>query len=580
MSFLKKIVTWFVALPLMAVFTQCAIVDDIPFPFMDSDITAFEVEGQCDASGRGIGSAQIDNNKRIVQIYVSDTVDITRLRVTRFEVSNKATIDSREAACLHPDEFPTESFSETSHPENTRIDFTHEAQFTLHTYQDYKWVVRVTQVVNRKISVRGQVGEAVIDPVNRNAVVYVTTSEDLHKIRVNEFSLGGDHGAVSPDPTIEDNYDFSSPRTFNVTYGWSDKVHEWKVFVYETDEIIGTTATVFPRTTSAYVSGEMQNGTIPVIDYRKQGTEEWSTVAYEELVLGTAKYSADIHGLTPGETYECKVTAGESSTSIITFTTYPALQLENAGFDDWHTSGSGNQVLYMPWAEGGTCYWDTGNRGATTVGASNSTVVTEDGRTFANLQSKYIVIKFAAGNIFTGEYVETDGSNGVLGFGRPFTAFPIALQFDYRYKSSTITRTGGNWNNAYGNYISQQMYENLKGQPDSCQIYVALLDDYLDDADREANTYKGTAYPWLIRTRPSALHLFDANSKRVIAYAQLTQGQDVSAWKTEKLTLTYRDNSRTPKYIMVVASSSKYGDYFTGGEQSLLQLDNLKLLYE
>ena len=92
--------------------------------------------------------------------------------------------------------------------------------------------------------------------------------------------------------------------------------------------------------------------------------------------------------------------------------------------------------LHNPWKEGSVSFWDTGNRGATTVGASNSTYGTEDGRTYANLQSKFIVIKFAAGNIFTGAYLKTDGSNGILSLGRPFTGRPTKLQFDYTYKSS------------------------------------------------------------------------------------------------------------------------------------------------
>ena len=122
------------------------------------------------------------------------------------------------------------------------------------------------------------------------------------------------------------------------------------------------------------------------------------------------------------------------------------------------------------------------------------------------------------------------------------------------------------------------MYENLKGQPDSCCIYIAL-------GDWEPVTYvssKGTTYscPYLIRTRPSTLHLMDMNSPNLIAYGQLTKGEDVSTWTTETIRLNYRVKDRQPKYVIVVASSSKYGDYFTGGEESLLQLDNIELLYE
>lgn len=559
----------------MLVQSGCSIVDDIPFPFVEGAITAFEVEGQCDATGRGYASAKIDNEARTVHVYVSDTVDLARLRITRFEVSNSARIGCDTLLALHPQTFPTASFEQSLDDPSSEMDFSKRpATFILHTYQDYEWTVTVEQVVNREISLSGQVGEAIIDVENENLVVYVSTDQALHDIKVSKFSLGGDHGSVSPDPTLEDIYDFSRQCTFSVRYGWSDEVHVWRVFVYQTDAVIGTTASAFPRTVGATISGSMANDATPLVEYRALDTDEWTTLPSSAVSVSTARYTAELTALSPATTYEYRVTAGKSFTPIQTFTTTAAIQLENAGFDDWSIVGSGTQALYQPWKEGGTCYWDTGNRGATTVGASNSTFVSEGGRTFANLQSKYIVIKFAAGNIFAGSYLKTDGTNGILGFGRPFAAFPSKLRFDYKYHSSTINRGGGKWDNSYGRYISRDTYDRLKGQPDSCQIYIALI------GDQDEEQFEGVTYPYLIRTRPSELHLFNPRSDNVIAYAQLTQGSSVSAWQTETLTLDYRYKDRTPKYIIVVASSSKYGDYFVGGDESLLQLDNLELIYE
>ena len=249
-------------------------------------------------------------------------------------------------------------------------------------------------------------------------------------------------------------------------------------------------------------------------------------------------------------------------------------QLENSSFDEWNVVGSGNQALYNPWKEGGSSYWDTGNRGATTVGASNNTYGIEDGRTYANLQSKFIVIKFAAGNIFTGSYLKTDGTNGILSLGRSFNGYPSKLQFDYTYKSSIVNRGGDKWSEAYSRYISQQTYDEMRGKPDSCCIWIALI------GDKDEEEYEGVTYPFIIRTRPSNLHLFDPNNDNVIAYGQFTSGDDQPEWTTRTISLKYRHPEIKPKYIIVVASSSKYGDYFIGGDQSLLQLDNLKLLYD
>ena len=43
--------------------------------------------------------------------------------------------------------------------------------------------------------------------------------------------------------------------------------------------------------------------------------------------------------------------------------------------------------------------------------------------------------------------------------------------------------------------------------------------------------------------------------------------------------ILYRDLKRKPKYVLIVCSSSKYGDYFTGSTSSVLLLDEFDLTY-
>lgn len=559
---------------LCCILLGCKIENDIPFPIVEGIITAFEVEGMCSEDGMSEGKATIDKSNRKIDLYVDDTVDINQLRVTRFEVSADATIVPMEGACINPDLFPETGFTSTDHLD-TRVNFGTPVTFTLRTYQDYVWTVNVSQIINREVEVENQVGEAIIDPINHTVIVYVSKAQDLRQIKIKKLSIAGQHGSVIPNPADSEYMDFSKgPVTFFATNAWTEYSYKWSVFVYQTDAKEDVTAQAFGRTVSATISGTKPNSEEAVVEYKVQGETAWTTLPSSQITVNGTNYVAQLTGLKAGSTYSYKVTAGTVSTNEAQFTTTKALQLENSSFDQWSTTGSGTQTLYQPWAEGSTSFWDTGNRGATTVGASNSTYVTEGNRTFANLQSKYIVIKFAAGNIFTGTYVETDGSNGILGFGRPFVAYPSKLTFEYRYNSSEITRTGGAWNSAYGNYISQSLYEGLKGKPDSCQVYIALL------GDKDEEEYKGTTYPYVIRTRPSTLHLFNPNNDNIIAYGQMTQGKTVSEWKKETITLNYRHTNRVPKYIVVVASSSKYGDYFCGGEASLLQIDNLVLEYE
>lgn len=556
--------------------TSCAIKDDIPYPIVEASITAFKVQGQCDENDNGFAAATINKKDATVDILVSDTVSLDRVRILQMEVSNNATIIPDEGVSLHPDLFPSKGFERPASTDNTWIDLSQRsASFTLHTYQDYEWKVRVKQVIIREVEISGQVGEAVIDPVNCNIVVYVNGKQDLKNITITKFKPAGQHGIVSPDPVGAGPMDFSQKQTFNITPGNATKSESWKMFVYHTEEEEQTSVKAFVRNNSATVSGSCPTGSTPVVEYRRVGDDEWTQVPQDHVIVSGSKYTAEITGLTPGGSYEFRMRIGDTvaSTDASSYTTIAPQQLENSSFDEWHTEGSGTSTLYLPWAEGGKSYWDTGNHGATTVGASNSTYVNEGGRRFANLESKYIVIKFAAGNIFTGEYIETDGTNGVLSFGRPFTAFPTKMRFDYKYRTSTINRTGGDWKEAYGNYITRSLYEGLKGQPDSCSVYIAL-------GDWEPVMYKDIECPYLIRTRPSALHLFDLNDPHLIAFGQMTQGRDVSTWTTETININYRVRDRQPKYIIVVASSSKYGDYFTGGEGSQLQIDNLELLYD
>ena len=547
---------------------SCDVKDDLLLPLVKSEITSFLIAGQCGEDGETYAAAQIDKDNCTVVAYVDDRTPINSVEVRSVRVSNDATIGvMTEDGVKELDSFAP------SYDAYPVLDFSSPRTFVLTTYQEYKWQVTVQQIVKREVVVEGQVGTAVIDTVNHNVLVYVSSSQNLSSVKVEKFTLGGTHGTVSPDPTgtVQD---FSMRRKFSVKEYCSKTATDWYVYLYKVDESQSVTATVFPYAVSASVSGHMQSGVTPTVEYRKSGAQDWTTLEESLVECSDVSYTANLKPLEPGTTYECRVKANTNTSSIQEFTTAEALQIENGSFDYWHVEGSGKQALYCPWSEGGSSYWDTGNRGATTVGASNSTYGTDGSRTYANLQSKFIVIKFAAGNIFTGSYIKTDGTNGILSFGRPFNSFPTGVRFDYKYKTSTINRGGDKWDDNYSKYISRTTYDGLRGKPDSCQIYVALI------GDKSEQTYEGETYPLVIKTRPSELQLFSPTDDNVIAYAQMTKGESVTEWTTQTLTLNYRHTDRTPKYIIVVASSSKYGDYFIGGDESQLQVDDIRLLYE
>lgn len=558
------------------VFAACDIKDDVPYPIVYGQITEFEVEGQCGADGSAGASAVIDKSSRTVTLYVSDTVNISSLKITKIGLSGTTynpDVDYKDSPMVCPDSsacinyalFPKTAFSNVEKGRDTRVNFTHEVKFVVRTYQDYVWTVKVHQVLGREIEVENQIGQAVIDPYLCNAIVYVSREQSLKKLKVKKFTLGGTHGAVTPDPTTYETYDFYNLRRFIVRTGWG-KIEQWSVLVCHTDEVVETTAKVLPRNLNATVSGTKPNGVTPKIEYRDASTTEWRTLPATEVKTTATTYTATIGGLRPSTKYVCRVTAGDVQLEQQEFATVSLQQIPNSSFDDWSTDAS-NSKLYCPWSAGATSFWDTGNRGATTVGNSNS-VPTEDTSTgsgrAAFLESKWIVIKFAAGNIFTGTYLKTDGTNGVLGFGRPFTAFPSKLSFDYKYVSKPIDKF-------------DESLAHLKGEPDSCSVYIALW----HVEDNEYEEFQGEKYPLIIRTKPGKdQNLFSPDDPRVIAYGQFTKGSTVSNWTSETITLDYKNTELAPTHILVVASSSKYGDFFTGGVGSTLVVDNMKLIYE
>ncbi|MEY8609281.1 PCMD domain-containing protein [Parabacteroides segnis] len=523
--------------------------NDVPYPYLVGQISGITVEGM-------IGNPEIQNNNRTVSIEVNDQVDIQTLRITRLQVTNEASVYPDSAKCVTAQAFPEKGFASLdSLPStaDTRINFAGPVHFMLTTYQDYLWTVSVTQVFNRSIELSGQVGNAIFDVKNQQAVVYVSEDQSLKNITVKSMQLGSSIAATTPDPvTVKD---FSRPVTFNVAaFG---RTEQWTVNVLYTDNT-SSDITVFPRTKQAVLSGGIRSGASVAVEYKEKSATQWNELSSSNITVDGTSFTAELPGLTPATVYECRVNIDGSAGSVLDFTTASAEMLTNGSFDEWSQDAS-KPKLWYPWANGGSSFWDTGNKGATLVGGDSNSIPSEEtsnGKGYAaKLESKYVLVKFAAGNIFSGSYVRTDVTDGVLSFGRPFTSFPTKLKLHYKYSPKKIDKT----NASYGDFSY------LLGRSDSCFIYLALTDW---DAPLE------------IRTRPANRQLFDKNDKNVIAYTELISGTESTSYQEVELPLTYRYTNRTPKYLVLVATSSKYGDYFTGGEGSTLWIDDFELVYE
>ena len=545
------------------ILTSCAIENDIPYPIIEASIESMTVEGQRGADQNTFTAATINKSARTVTLYVNDGVDISHLQILSLKTTTGAELVVDDPnVCEDYSKFPTSGFASLDSiplSSNTHVNFSQPVTFTLRTYQDYQWKVTVNQIIQRDIEIDQRdieidgMTDYVIDTTTRTVIIYVDPETDRTNLNVKKLNLGGEYGRVSPDPTLQK--DYSKPSTFNVSCSWEEYSYEWTVYVYpDSGESSSSSTEAFAMTTRATVNGKIQSGKTPVVEYRKESETSWSTVPSANVNVSSNTFSATLTGLSASTTYKYRINVDGSIGSEQSFTTATATPLENGSFDEWSSEAAANGTLWQPWST--SSFWDTGNRGATTIADSNSVPTSEtcngSGKA-ASLETKWVVMKLASGNIFTGSYVRTDGTNGVLSFGREFKSFPSKLRINYKYTSATIDKIG------------EDALEYLKGRPDSCHIYIALAD---------------WNQPLEIRTRPSERQLFDKNDSHVIAYAEYISGNSDSQYQQKDLVLNYRYTNRTPKYILIVASASKYGDYFTGGVGSKLLVDNFELIYD
>lgn len=530
---------------------SCAIENDIPYPLRVASISSIEVEGQRAAEGATDAAAVIDKAAGTVTLYVNDSVDITRLKITRLVLDPRdATIGIDSVLCDNYEKFPTNDFASLDSlplSANTRVDFSKPVTMTLSTYQDYPWKVTVNQIIQRDVDVVGM-SNYVLDANSRTVIIYVGSDQELNNIQINKLNLGGEYGRVKPDPTTV--HDFTSSQTFRAARHGEESWLEWQVFVYKTEEGGSTgSSDVFAMVTRATVKGSVQSGKTPTVEYRKQSASDWNTVPAANVTTSGTSFTATLTGLSGSTTYNYRVTVDGVAGSEQSFTTVAPVALENGSMENWSQDGK----IWYPNAAGANPFWGTGNPGAANF-IGNLTTATDEsvkGKA-ALLETKDAIIKLGAGNIFTGDF-ELEGLNGLLHFGRSFNSFPTSLRLYYKYTPATIDMIGDN----VGDLAS------LKGQTDMFQIYIALSDKIYE-----------------IHNDPKNRQLFDPNDSGIIAYGEFTSSQSVTSYKQLEIPLEYRYTDRTPKYIIIVASSSKYGDYYIGGVGSKLWLDEMELVYE
>ena len=297
------------------------------------------------------------------------------------------------------------------------------------------------------------------------------------------------------------------------------------------------------------------------MEWRQKNAVEWNKIANETFSIDDKdNITVTLKGLTPNTAYEYRLRYVNGDTEIVCdpvpFTTESQTALYNGGFEYWYMNGN---AWYA--TEAGVSFWDSSNPGSTSLGSNyNVTTSTENpvrsGQYAAKLESKYIVIKFAAASLYTGKFKELVGTKGAkLDWGVPFTGRPTALKGWMQYAPKAIDRAGS----------GLPAGAPVKGDMDQCGMYVALLTQSIAIDNTDLSTIPNLE-----------------TDSRVVAYGALPQEQNVDSngeWKEVNIPLVYRSLTSKPTHLLVVFSSSKYGDYFHGGTSSTLYLDDFSLEY-
>lgn len=498
--------------------------DDIPYPRIQANFLSIEVEGVT-------AGPVIDSLNRTVTLTFGEEANIYNVDITAYTLTPKAYI---------VDDTITGG-----------IDLSAPRTVTLRLYQDYDWQLIANRPIERYMTVASQIGSTEIDAVGHRVLLSVNAKADISDLEVLTMKLGPTGSTTTPE-LVGTKVDFTKPVEVTVDdYG---HLTTWTIYVQTTVAAV-TTVAVDAWSQVAWVYGEAEEGRTNGVEYRLTGDQQWTRIPATDITFTGGSFCGCIKHLSAETSYEARAYSNDDTGETIAFTTQGMRQLPNSSLDEWWL----DKKVWNPWPEGGEQYWDTGNKGAATLGQSNS-VPTEDTSTgtgwAAKLETRFVGIgmlgKLAAGNLFVGKYVRTDGTNGILSFGREFDLRPTKVRGWYKYTAANITHTSAG-------------FEDLKGTPDTGIIWCALIDQ--DE-------------PFEIRTNPNNRQLFDPEGSYVVGYGKIENSQNISEWIPFEFEIKYTSTSRVPKYILLTASASSLGDYFTGGAGATLYLDDLELVYD
>ncbi|MCQ2147050.1 MAG: PCMD domain-containing protein [Bacteroidales bacterium] len=532
MSIRKYITLLFIC----ALATSC-FKNTMDYPVIPANILSLEVEGQ--------KSVSLDNSTRTATVYLEETADMKNLKVKNFEISEEAVMDG--------------SLGST-------IDLSSPIKIMMHTYQDYEWTIRAVQDIERYITCSNQVGKAQFNLDTKTAIVYVSDRQPLSKLEITSMKLEAEGSEiVSTTGRISDHFelydvteDFNPPmtldcvlaRTFKVVYKGEEII--WNFKALQTAIKVEVTSVAY-RCFHANIRGLFDGTGSPELQIKRADDTEWTKV--EDAKIAGVGISATVSNLSSGTSYEVRVVNGSDISSVYSFTTENPVQLYNMNFDQWNLEGK-TWYPYPKGAIGDQLIWDSANKATSSFTGSATTPDEEfvakkgEGKKAAKLESSYAVVKFAAGSLFTGQFVKLQGLGAELAWGIPFSSRPKALHGWLSYVPAPIS-------------YADEDHKSLLGKNDIGQVEVIITD--WDDQFHVLSAEKK--------------YVDTEKDPHIIGFANMEIDYDTEGYIEFTLDIDYRAE-RAPKYIVIVASSSRYGDFFTGGVGSTLHLDEFEFIYD
>lgn len=299
---------------------------------------------------------------------------------------------------------------------------------------------------------------------------------------------------------------------------------------------------------------------------------------------GDGNVSALVIGLKQSVSYKYWLVSEENPDMVCEpkeFTIKAPSVVPNFGFENWgkHTGYldaplvGGNKEYISPNDE--NYFWESGNLGAI---AGSEILTNETSQTALSSSKKAAQLTstwagaagigaYAAGSIYSGYPKSVSSSGAELVYGRTYQGFPTKLRGYYKYEPHEI-----------GDDVDDRCpVKDLKGKMDQGIIYIALVPRTFNIVSKTSGT----------------IVAFNKENAKAFAYGEyiITETKNDTGKEVEgvlggyapfEITLNY-NNTVPPTeqfYIVIVATASRYGDYFTGARGSRLCVDEFSLDYD